>query len=67
MRQNHNKLLEETFNYVVKKYNFSIDKSENVISVFSEIGKTLNDWILSNSKANILCFLLCFDNTKRIK
>lgn len=56
-----NKLLEETFNYIVKKYNSSIDKSENIISifdkigsiakvkgvkfdsVFSEIGKTLND------------------------
>lgn len=56
-----NKLLEETFNYVVQKYNSSIDKSENIVSVFekigiiakmkgvkfesvfSEIGKTLND------------------------
>jgi hypothetical protein len=56
-----NKLLEDTFNYIVKKYNSSIDKSENVItvfekvgvlakmkgvkfeSVFSEIGKTLNE------------------------
>lgn len=56
-----NQLLEDTFNYVVKKYNSSIDKSENIISafdkigsvaklkeakfdsVFSEIGKTLDD------------------------
>jgi hypothetical protein len=33
-----NKLLEETFNYIVKKYNSSIDKSENIISVFEKIG-----------------------------
>jgi hypothetical protein len=57
----NNKLLEETFNYVVKKYNASIENSENILSVFekigtiakmkgvkydsvfSEIGKTLND------------------------
>ena len=57
----NNKLLEETFNYVGKKYNSSIDNSENILSVFekigsiakikgvkydsvfSEIGKTLND------------------------
>ena len=57
----NNKILEETFNYVVKKYNSSIDNSENIISVFekigsiakikgikydsvfSKIGKTLND------------------------
>lgn len=57
----NNKLLEETFNYVVQKYNSSIEKSENILSVFdkigsvakikgvkfdsvfSEIGKTLND------------------------
>lgn len=56
-----NKLLEETFNYIVKKYNAAIDKSENIIlvfekagimaknkglkydSIFSTIGKTLND------------------------
>lgn len=56
-----NNLIEETFNYVVKKYNSSIDKSENIISnfekvgiiakikgakydsVFSEIGKILNE------------------------
>ena len=30
--------MEETFNYVLKKYNTSIDKSENVISVFEKVG-----------------------------
>ena len=64
----NNKLLEDTFDYVVKKYNSSIDKSENVISVFekvgsiakikgvkydsvfSEIGKTLNDGFSPTTK-----------------
>lgn len=34
----NNMLLEETFSYVVKKYNDSIDKSENIISVFEKMG-----------------------------
>lgn len=34
----NNELLEKTFNYIVKKYNSSIDKSENIISVFEKIG-----------------------------
>ena len=64
----NNKLLEETFNYIVKKYNSSIDNSENLISVFekigsiakikgvkydsvfSEIGKTLNDGFSPTTK-----------------
>lgn len=64
----NNKLLEDTFDYVVKKYNSSIDKSENLISVFekvgsiakikgvkydsvfSEIGKTLNDGFSPTTK-----------------
>lgn len=33
-----NKLLEETFNYVVKKYNSSIENSENILSNFEKIG-----------------------------
>jgi len=63
-----NKLLEDTFNYIVKKYNSSISKSENIItsferigaiakqkgtkydSVFSEIGKTLNDGFSPTTK-----------------
>lgn len=63
-----NAVLEETFNYIVKKYNSAIDKSENVItvfektgtiakkkgikydSVFSEIGKTLNDGFSPTTK-----------------
>ena len=63
-----NQLLEETFNYIVKKYNSSISKSENIItsferigaiakhkgskydSVFSEIGKTLNDGFSPTTK-----------------
>lgn len=64
----NNKLLEDTFDYIVKKYNSSIDKSENLISVFekvgsiakikgvkydsvfSEIGKTLNDGFSPTTK-----------------
>ncbi|MBC7523986.1 MAG: AIPR family protein [Flavobacterium sp.] len=64
----NNKLLKDTFDYVVKKYNSSIDKSENVISVFekvgsvakikgvkynsvfSEIGKALNDGFSPTTK-----------------
>ena len=64
----NNKLLDETFNYIVKKYNSSIDNSENLISVFekigsiakikgvkydsvfSEIGKTLNDGFSPTTK-----------------
>ena len=63
-----NEVLEETFNYIVKKYNSAIDKSENIItvfekagtiakhkgikydSVFSEIGKTLNDGFSPTTK-----------------
>ncbi|MNX11615.1 AIPR protein [compost metagenome] len=63
-----NAVLEETFNYIVKKYNSAIDKSENVItvfekigtiakhkgikydSVFSEIGKTLNEGFSPSTK-----------------
>lgn len=63
-----NTVLEETFNYIVKKYNSAIDKSENIItvfektgaisknkgikydSVFSEIGKTLNDGFSPTTK-----------------
>lgn len=63
-----NKILEDTFNYIVKKYNSSISKSENIItsfekigviakhkgtkydSVFSEIGKTLNDGFSPTTK-----------------
>lgn len=63
-----NAALEETFNYIVKKYNSAVDKSENVItvfektgtiakhkgikydSVFSEIGKTLNDGFSPTTK-----------------
>lgn len=63
-----NKLLEETFNYVVKKYNSTIENSENIVSVFeklgsiaklkgvtydsvfSEIGKTLNDGFSPTTK-----------------
>ena len=33
-----NKLLEETFSYVIKKYNSSIENSENIISAFEKIG-----------------------------
>lgn len=33
-----NKLLEETFDYIAKKYNSSIDKSENLIASFEKIG-----------------------------
>lgn len=34
----NNKVLEEAFNYVVKKYNSTIDNSEDIISVFEKIG-----------------------------
>jgi len=58
---NDNTVLEDSLNYIIKKYNSAIDKSENVCvvfekvslsakskgikydSVFTEIGKTLND------------------------
>lgn len=64
----NNAVLEETFNYIVKKYNSAVDKSENIItvfektgafakhkgikydSVFSEIGKTLNDGFSPTTK-----------------
>jgi hypothetical protein len=64
----NNKLLENTFDYVVKKYNYSIANSENIISVFekvgsiaklkgvkydsvfSEIGKALNDGFSPSTK-----------------
>ncbi|MBW4362313.1 AIPR family protein [Flavobacterium taihuense] len=63
-----NAVLEETFNYIIKKYNSAVDKSENIItvfekagtiakhkgikydSVFSEIGKTLNDGFSPTTK-----------------
>lgn len=37
-----NKLIEQTFNYIVKKYNSAIDKSENIISVFEKTGAIAN-------------------------
>ncbi|OXA93808.1 AIPR family protein [Flavobacterium hercynium] len=69
------KVLEETFNYIVKKYNRAIDKSENIIavfektgimaknkgikydSVFSTIGKTLNDGFSPTTKEIYLASL----------
>ena len=32
-----NKILEDTFNYIVKKYNSAVDNSENIQSVFERI------------------------------
>lgn len=45
---NQNTLLEDTYNYIIKKYNSSISTSENIISVFEKIEKiaSMKRWVV---------------------